>query len=142
MARNPRGKAQRKATHRYPSVRVQGPSSYVEFQKPTWQEIREAVGQIREDSKKLIRRAVNSEKGVYATTAEGTTVQDAEDALSDMLWDLAIDKFLSWNWVDDDGEPLPPLPEIEQGDLLGDEIQFIFKTVQQLYMIVEDSEGN
>ncbi len=135
-------KGKRKSTRKFVTVEVQGPASWVEFKIPTWNESRDAVQGVRKDAKKYIRREVDKEHGVRIVPQEDVDVDEAETALVDMLWELASAKFVAWNWVDDDGELLPSLPEIDPGDLLGPEMHKILNIVQSLYGITdEDDEG-
>jgi hypothetical protein len=132
MARSTRTKATRKSTKKF-VTRSQGPRAYIEFDKPTWGEIREVVDEIRGKTKKYIQ-------SVRAGVMQGETASQVEGTLSDALWEIAIEKFHDWNWVDDEGEDLAPLPELDMEDLYGDEIQEIFECVQALYMMSEQKE--
>lgn len=134
----------RKRVRKFPSVEVQGPSSFVEFERPTWGEIRDGVNQIRTQTRKILGSGDASfavaRGGGIAPRGEAAT--ELEDSLTDSLWVLAVDQFTGWNWVDDEGEPLAPLPELEMDDLLGDEVEFIFECIQRIYkMTDEEREG-
>lgn len=120
----------RQNTRKFVSTKVQGPTSYISFFKPTWEEIRDAADNLRATGKEM-------------TNPEGRLdAGKAEETLSTNLRELAASKFEEWNWVDDEGEPLLPLPEIELGALYGDEVDFLFTCIQRLYMLQEEPEGN
>ena len=135
-------KGSRENTRRF-STPVQGPRAYIVFNKPTWGEIRETVADVRKKTKKYISATVDRSEGRVAESSE--IAGDTEEKLSTTLWDLACTRFSEWNWVDDDGELLPPLPQVELDDLYGDEVQAIFDAVQRMYMMSdedEEAEGN
>lgn len=142
MAKRSAGVGRRQNTKKYPTPAVQGPRSYISFYKPTWEEIRQAVDDIREKTKKYID--VTAEQPIRRTKAQtmADEATEVESSLSEMLWDLACEKFHEWNWADEEGEPLPNLPDLEMGELLGDEVRDIFRAVQKLYMMDEEEEGN
>ncbi len=136
-----RSKARRRRTYKYPSTEVQGPGSHVEFKKPSWGDIREAVEDIREKTQKVIEQGGLTIVDGRAVP-KGGSAEEIEDTLSETLRQLAIDSFVGWDWVDDDEEPLPPLPDVSMDDLMGDEVEFIFSCVQILYkMTDEEREG-
>jgi hypothetical protein len=141
MARKSGAKGQRKNTRKFVTVEVQGPASWVEFRIPTWKQSREAIKHVREDARKYIQRDVGRDRDVVLRPTADFEVDEVEAALVDMLWQLAVEQFVDWNWVDDNGELLPPLPEIDLGDLLGPEVQKIMKIMQSLFGISEDDEG-
>lgn len=140
MAAAARGR--RKSVRKFKTP-VQGPRAYVEFHKPTWGQIREVVADVRQKASKYLSAGAQAER--LAALADDKEAAEVEDKLTTTLWDLARNDFVSWNWVDDEGELLPPLPEIEPEDLYGDEVRAIFDLVQKMYMledIDEDEEGN
>ena len=132
MATKRRKKAglKRQNTRKFVSTAIQGPASYISFFKPKWQEIRDAADDLRATS------------DVIRTEEGRIDAGKAEEELSANLWGLATSKFEQWNWIDDDGEDLAPMTEIEAGSLYGDEIDFVFNCVQRLYMLQEEPEGN
>ena len=135
-------KGSRKSVRKFKTP-VQGARAYIVFDKPTWGEIRETVADVRKKTKKYISATLDQSKARVAEASE--IAGDTEDKLSSTLWDLASARFSEWNWVDDDGELLPPLPQVELDDLYGDEVQEIFNAVQKMYMMSdeeEEAEGN
>jgi hypothetical protein len=121
------------------STPVQGPRAYVTFRKPTYGEIRITVDEVRAKTKKYLAATVRK------TASVGEEAGKVESTLSETLWDIACDKFVEWNWADDEGELLGELPLFDVEDLLGEEVQTIFDIIQKLYMMSdtdEDSEGN
>lgn len=141
MARKSGAKGQRKSTRKYVTAEVQGPSSWIEFRIPTWQQSRDAIKHVREDARKYIQMDVSSDRDVVVRPAADVDLDDVETALVDMLWQLAVDQFVDWNWVDENGEFLPPLPEMQPGDLLGPEVQKVMALMQRLFGIASDEEG-
>ncbi len=122
---------------------VQGPRAFIIFNKPTWGEIREAVDIVRDRTKEYVSEIASIAAG--KEVAVGDKAKDAEGVLSETLWNFACDKFQEWNWVDNDGEPLGELPQVNLDNLYGEEVQAVFKIIQELYMMSEadeDSEGN
>ncbi len=119
---------------------VQGSRAYIVFNKPTWGEIRETVADVRKKTKKYISATIDRSKARVAEASEQAS--EVEDKLSTTLWDLACERFKDWNWVDDDGNLLDPLPEVEVDDLYGDEVQEIFEAVQKMYMMSDEDEGD
>lgn len=140
MAKGSQGQVRRARTYKFPSVSVQGPSSYVEFGKPSWGEIRETVDEIREMTTKILSENRAEVKG-GSFVPRGNLAGEVEDTLSGKLWEIAREKFISWNWIGDDEEPLPPLTEVLMDDLLGDEVEFIFSCVQILYKMTDDERS-
>ncbi len=135
-------KGSRKNTRKF-STPVQGPRAYIVFNKPNWGEIRETVADVRKKTKKYISATVDKSKARLAEASENASV--VEEKLSTTLWDLACAQFNEWNWVDDEGELMGPLPQVELDDLYGDEVQEIFNAVQKMYMMSdeeEEAEGN
>lgn len=135
-------KGSRKSIRKF-STPVQGSRAYIVFNKPSWGEIRETVADVRTKTKKYISATLDKSKARVAEASENAS--EVEEKLSTTLWDLACARFNSWNWVDDDGELLPPLPQVELDDLYGDEVQEIFDAVQKMYMMSdedEEAEGN
>lgn len=128
----------RKLTKRFPTTPIQGTGSFVVFQKPKWGEIRLGIKEIRADARERVIR----EDGVVRLESD-TAVEDLEEDLVGGLWNMCVDKFVEWNWLDEEGEPLPRLPDLNSEDLLGEEVQFLFDIIQSLYMIRDmDEEGN
>lgn len=119
----------RQNTRKFVSTAVQGPASYISFFKPTWREIRDAADELRATGKEF---------------TDGTSIDasQAEEVLSTNLWGLCVAKFDEWNWVNDENEDLPPLTEMDVGELYGDEVDFLFNCVQRLYMLSEEESGN
>lgn len=99
----------RQMIRRLPSVDVQGLDSWVSVTKTTFGEA--------EQLKALAKAA-----------------QDAGQPLDDMdvFKDMAIKHIKDWNWVDEDGQPLPlpsKDPSVIQG-MTDDEVTFIRKAIQ------------
>jgi hypothetical protein len=140
MARKGRSGVKRTNTRKFISSKVQGSGSFVSFYKPTWSEVREATSDLRSRSREFVDIRASDAKSRSAAKA-GESVQKFEDALSEMLWELAEAKFHEWNWVDDEGEALPSLPDIAIGDLYGDEVNYLFGVLQKLYMLDEEEGG-
>lgn len=137
-----KAKGSRKSVRKFPTP-VQGSRAYIVFNKPTWGEIRETVADVRKKTKKYLSATVDRSKARVAIAPE--VASDTEDKLSTTLWELACAQFNDWNWVDDDGNLLDPLPDVTLDDLYGDEVQEIFEAVQKMYMMSdedEDDEGN
>jgi hypothetical protein len=130
-------KGSRKNTRRF-STPVQGSRAYISFYKPTWGEIRETVEDVRKKTKKYISATVDKSRARLAEASENAS--EVEEKLSTTLWDMACDKFHEWNWVDDDGELMGPLPQLELDNLYGDEVQEIFNAVQKMYMMSDEDE--
>ncbi len=135
-------KGSRKSIRKFKTP-VQGARAYIVFDKPTWGEIRETVADVRTKTKKYISATVDKSRARVAEASEQAS--EVEEKLSTTLWDLACSRFNEWNWVDDDGSLLDPLPQVELDDLYGDEVQAIFDAVQKMYMMSdedEEAEGN
>ena len=128
-----RSKGKRKSTHKYPTIKVQGASSWIEFNIPTWAESRDAINEVRTNTKSLITREIDIERGTVIRPSADIDIGDAETALVDMIWTLAVNKFNTWNWVDNDGNFLPPMNEMDPGDLLQPELGAILEITQDLY---------
>lgn len=130
MARKSGAQGRRKTTHKYVTARAQGPQSWIEFKIPTWAESREAINSMRDDARSLIQRDSGS---LALLPKEDQELGDVENQLVDMIWGLATAKFHDWNWCGEDGEPLPPMNEMEPGDLLQPELGLILEITQDLY---------
>jgi hypothetical protein len=129
---------QRQTTRKFVSTKVQGRGSWISFHKPTWGEIREATTEIRENTRAMIQTGTGR-----VVPAEGFKVSDIEDTLSNFAWELAVESFSEWNWVDDDGEPLVELPALDINDLMGEEVDYIIDCVREMYMPdTRGPEGN
>jgi len=142
MAKRSAAVGKRQNVIKYPTP-VQGPRAYVIFSKPTWGEIRAAVDIVRDRTKEYVSAVAAIKAGKKVAVKD--KAKETETALSDTLWEFACDKFQEWNWVNDDGEPLGDLPQMDLDNLYGDEVQAIFAAIQELYMMSEadeDSEGN
>jgi hypothetical protein len=91
-----------KDRQKYDSAVVQGEGSWVEIRNPGWDEIEDVSGP---DSK----------------------MEDLSEM--EMGKALLMDSVVDWNWVDDDGEPMPkPTPEIVAG-LRMQELVFLFTCI-------------
>lgn len=135
-------KGKRKTSIKYPTIKVQGPSSWIEFNYPTWEESRTAINHIRQETRGIIRREVDIERGNIIRPVEGFEVGDAETALVDMIWELACSKFADWNWVDGEDTLLPPMNEMDPGELLQPELGVILELTQDLFGLKDlEDEG-
>jgi hypothetical protein len=133
-------------TLRIPSDQVQGEGSWIELKKYTWAERKELTKRFS-----LLFDAQAGAQGLPAGTmpapslqpppeaeaeappANGTAGQMSKliDELVDALEVELLERLAGWNWVGDDGEPMP-VPQ-ESADLEGlydDEIQFLFNQIQ------------
>lgn len=95
-------KPKRQSVVRKDSAVVQGKGSFVQWRKLTWGESKEVM-------------------------TEREALKDNPIALAEKMQSIIIDHVDDWNWVDDDGEPLPlPKNEPEGFDELNeDEITFL-----------------
>lgn len=135
-------KGKRKTTIKYPTVKAQGPASWIEFVIPTWDVSRDATNHMRKESRTLFKREIDTVTGSSVKAGEGFKPEEAEGALVDMLWELVVSKFHAWNWCDDEGNDLPPAPEMDPGDLLQTELGVILEIVQDLFGIKDlEEEG-
>jgi hypothetical protein len=122
----------RQNIYTYNSEEVQGEGSWVKIRAMTYgrqKELREAAAEA-----KALGQAVKS---------GGMTPEEMEAALQDggaaskllsMNDELLIELVYSWNWVDEDGEPLP-LPEDEPEIIQG-------LTIQEMQFLSEAIKGN
>lgn len=135
-------KGKRKSTVKYPTIKAQGPSSWVEFDVPTWEEARDAINHVRKEGRGMIKRHFDTEKGVRLEPTENFLPEEAEAALVDMLWELTVSKFRDWNWCDDEGNDLPPASEMDPGELLQTELGVVLELTQDLFGIKDlEEEG-
>jgi hypothetical protein len=114
--------AQRKQINvKVDATKAQGKGAYVIFRGFTWGE-RKAL----QERFKAISQGTVDEKGVTRT-------------LTDELELVISERIIDWNFVDNDGKPLP-LPDKPGGlDCLNDaEINFMFETIQN---IIKNSLG-
>lgn len=133
-------KGKRRTTTTYPTIKGQGVSSWIKFIIPTWEEARDAITLIRVESRTMVKQQTDAE-GILQTVPAGTfKPEEAETALVDMLWELAVSKFESWNWCDVDGKDLPALPQMNPGDLLQTELGVVLECVQDLFGIKDMEE--
>ena len=91
----------RQSTTRHDSDAVQGADSWVETRNPTWGE-----------KKALRREAVTTTSQVVLDDAMEPEERiklrlDQMDATNDWAAEQVIKFVVAWNWVDDDGDPLP-----------------------------------
>lgn len=92
----------RQSIIKVPSPEVQGPDSYIEFQRLTWGERR----QVRQDVQVLL-----------------------DEPLMEYFQTFLMSHLKGWNWVDSQGEPLPlPVTEEDLVKLLDLELEFLFET--------------
>lgn len=138
------GGVRRSATRKFVTTGVQGPGSYISFYKPRWEETRAATEDLRQIGRDILDITTSEVTGKRITVpAKGMTASEIEDRLLEFVWDLAVMKFHEWNWIDDEGEALPPLPEVVRGELYTEEIQEILQVTRELFMLGEsESEGN
>ena len=135
-------KGKRRTTTTYPTTKAQGASSWIKFNIPTWEEARAALTHIRVESRGIVKQQSDAEGRVTTVPIETFKPEEAETALVDMLWDLAVSKFHSWNWCDEDGNDLPPAPEMDVGDLLQTELGVVLECAQDLFGIKDlEEEG-
>lgn len=112
--------AKRQNTRKIPSVEVQGEDSFVTVRKVTW-------AQVIESQKKVL---------AAGTADDAPPTLDAVLANDTAIREMLRTNVIGWNWVDDDGRPLP-LPHDEGSfNLLSlDEVTFL---VQALYQKADD----
>lgn len=93
-----------KAKQKYPSDEVQGPDSWVEIRTPSWRDLEMATER-----------------------DPGATEDPSEIEVGKRLIRLLVE---DWNWVDDNGDPLPePTPETLDELPMG-EMLFLFSCIK------------
>lgn len=122
----------RQNIYTYDSEEVQGEGSWVKIRAMTYgrqKELRETAAEV-----KALGQAVKS--GGMAPEQMEAALQDggAASKLLSMNDELLIELVYSWNWVDEDGEPLP-LPEDEPEIIQG-------LTIQEMQFLSEAIKGN
>lgn len=107
---------------RVPSDAVQGEDSWVLLRRIAWEK--------QQDAQRKLAQAAGGElsqdgvQGVRVTT-------EFLDLNADFTRDLLRQCVVDWNWVDDDGQPLPaPHDPAAIGALNVDEVQFIVRALQ------------
>jgi hypothetical protein len=98
-----------------PTPEIQGDDSYIKYRPVTIEEARELRTKVTEvqnlQNKALTEYAVSQNKAVADLTDEEKETAYETSGLTDDLLSFAdkqLSKFiLEWNWVDDDGNPLP-----------------------------------
>lgn len=98
-----------------PTPEIQGDDSYIKYRPVTIEEARELRTKVTEvqnlQNKALTEYAVSQNKAVADLTDEEKETAYETSGLTDDLLNFAdkqLSKFiLEWNWVDDDGNPLP-----------------------------------
>lgn len=121
-------------TRKFKTPEAQGSGSYITFRIPMWEEIKSAVIEFSNAGKEY-REFLDKPRSDDKT-------EEVVDTLTNVLWQKAAEKFVEWNWVDEEGEPLAGLSELTPGDLYGPELDCIVKNVQALYQVSRDEEGN
>ena len=96
----------RQSTRSVPSDAVQGENSYVKLRQVSYRLIMEA--QSKKDDKNV-------------------TQQEGDEYANRLLKEAVVE----WNWVDDDGQPIPsPRDEnFDLGDLLVNEVEFLLEEI-------------
>ena len=113
----------RQTTRKIFTPKAQGPQSFIEFKVPDWGETQDVVKDVRATGRQYLKK--------------DREVEEIEASLVNRMWDLAQEKFVAWNWVDDDGDPLTPLPQLEKNVLLNNETEAVMEAVQELYRIID-----
>lgn len=126
-----RGRATRLSRKKFKTETIQGPGSFVIFNKPTYLESQEMLTAMRPMTRNLKRlREDNDADAIFRIS----------DEIAELIFDAASEKFEEWNWVDEEGEELPGLPDIDPKTLLNEEVDFIMNAVRELYGIVAEDD--
>ena len=95
---------QRKSTHRYDATEVQGEGAYV-----------------------VVRTTSYGQQKNFVRNSESMTDYEKQLAIEAMI----VENVIEWNWVNDDGEPLP-LPKNDPGimeELTANEVVFLGEAI-------------
>lgn len=116
--------AKRQSTVKFYSTEVQGQGSHVIFRKPSYG-----------DTVELRKRAYDIAASGNITSENPEISPEMVAAAEDFereIWAFACDRFVDWDWVDEDDAPLPNLPDMDKADLLNEEAEFIGECARQL----------
>lgn len=122
-------RAKRLTKRKFKTESVQGLGSYVIFQKPSFADSRSFVSELRTTTKDL-----------RTETEDPDQIDDIESDMLLMIFDKAVELFDEWNWEDENGKPLTPLPEMEDyaEELLSEEVDTIVECIRTLYGVIHD----
>lgn len=109
----------RTSIKQYPTPAAQGEDSWVRLKRPTVEQMNR------------VRGAVKSQNGM--------SEEDKNSASTDMVLQIIRENLIEWNWVDDDGEPLPS-PQ-EHPEVLDKVTDLELKCLADLFNAQQEAEA-